>query len=228
MIKKGLMRLAYGFSTMALVVLLMAWSGISTGSDDAISILDLLTKRYNHLTTLVADFTQSFHSKALGRGIEEHGKLYIQIPGKMRWDYHSPEKKLAICNGSDTWLYIEEDNTVIKGNLDLSNGSTAILSLLSGRADLNKVFQGERFSKDEKETKVQIRLKERNEDFDYLIITVENKNDLIAEIEVIDLIGNKMIYSFHNIQENIRIDPKLFYFSIPPNARIKFESSVLE
>ncbi len=220
--------MGYRHRNITFIILLMLCAEISLASENASSIMDLLTERYNNLKSLIADFAQSFESKALGRGIEEKGKLYIEIPGKMRWEYLLPEKKLAICNGSDTWLYIEEDNTVIKGNLDTSNNNIAIVSLLSGRADLNEIFNGEVLSKDEKEVKIKIWPKAESEDFDYLIITIETQKNLIAKIEAIDPIGNKMIYSFDRIEENVPINPKFFYFSVPPDARIKFETTFLE
>jgi outer membrane lipoprotein carrier protein len=228
MLFKGSKLLKSLFLKPALLICLIAWSGMAFGGEDAASLLDQLAKRYNRLKSLVADFTQSFESRALGRGIEEQGKLYVKVPGMMRWDYLTPEKKLAVCNGSDTWLYLEEDNTVIKGRLDPSKGNIAILSLLSGRADLNEIFRGEVISEQEEETRVKIWLKQRSDDFDYLILSVQTKNSLIAQIEVIDPIGNRMIYSFKNIKENVPVDSQLFYFSVPPNARIKFETSAFE
>ena len=206
----------------------MACWGMALGSEEAYLLLDQIAKRYNHLKSFVSDFTQSFESKALGRGIKEKGTVFIKIPGKMRWEYYSPEKKLAVCNGSDTWLYIEEDNTVIKGRLDPSRGNDAILSLLSGRADLNEIFEGEILSKQEKETRMKLWLKQKSEDFDYLILTIANKDILIGQIDVVDSLGNKMIYTFHNIKENVPVDSRLFYFSIPPDAHIKFDASALE
>ncbi len=226
---KGLIHLNSLLSKIVLIISLITWSGVTFGSEDASSILDKLARRYNHLESLVADFTQSFESQALGKGIEEEGVLYVKIPGMMRWDYLNPEKKLAICNGSDTWLYLEEDNTVIKGRLDPSKGNIAILSLLSGRADLNEIFQGEVLSEqEEEEIRVKMWLKQSSDDFDYLIMTIGRKRSLIAQIEIIDPIGNKMIYSFRNLRENVPVDSQLFYFSVPPNARIKFEASAFE
>ncbi len=228
MFLKGSKLLKSFFSNSVFVVCLIVWSSLACAREDASSLLDQLTNRYNRLKSLVADFTQSFDSQALGRGIEEEGKLYVKVPGMMRWDYLSPEKKLAICNGSDTWLYLEEDNTVIKGRLDPSQGNIAILSLLSGRADLNEIFNGEVISKQKGETRAKIWLKQKSDDFAYLILTIENKSNLIAQIELIDLIGNKMIYSFENIKENVPLSYQLFYFSVPPNARIKFETEAIE
>ncbi|MEW5807132.1 MAG: outer membrane lipoprotein carrier protein LolA [Acidobacteriota bacterium] len=202
---------------------LLASGNPSRSSESADSILTMIQEKYSHLKSFTADFTQSFESKALGSGITERGKLYIRIPSQMRWDYEKPEEKIAICNGTDSWLYIKDDNIAVKANLAASGGSQALVSLLTGMVDLRDLFEGELISKAHGEVIAKIRLKEENDQFDFLLITVNTRQKRLTRIEVFDLLGNRMVYSFNNIEENVEVKPELFQFSIPPGARLKFE-----
>ena len=47
-------------------------------------------------------FEQRIVSGAFGAGSTEKGKLALLRPGRMRWDYESPEKKVALVNGEAT------------------------------------------------------------------------------------------------------------------------------
>ncbi len=207
--------------TIGIVLILMSFPSFC--AENADSVLDMIQQKLKSLRSLSADFTQSFSSRALGSSFEEKGKLIIKIPGQMRWDYETPEEKIAICNGMESWLYIQEDNTVLKGNLEDSESSRALLSLLTGTADLKSIFEGEVVSKKKNTITARIKSRAENDQFDHLIITVGRKNKMIVAIEVFDALKNRMTYSFKNIRENPEIDPSIFRFTIPQGAQIKFE-----
>src|SRR5437588_8710107 len=56
------------------------------------SSLQQLTKRvddhYNHLSTLKANFQENYSGAGVTRN--ESGELWLQKPGKMRWQYEQP------------------------------------------------------------------------------------------------------------------------------------------
>lgn len=199
------------------------FEGPSFGGESADPLLALIQEKFSRLKSFTADFTQSFESRALGSRLEESGELYIKIPGQMRWNYLKPEQKIAICNGTDSLLYLREDHVVIKGSLAGSEGSQALLSLLTGMADLRKLFEGEILSKDHREIVAKLRMREENDQFDELIIAVDSRKMRILRIEVLDPLRNRMIYSFSHIRENVAIPHDLFQFSIPPGAQVKLE-----
>lgn len=203
--------------------ILLSVSFPSFCAENADSVLNMVQQKLKSLKSLTADFTQSFSSRALGSSFEEKGKLFIKIPGQMRWDYEIPEEKIAICNGMESWLYIQEDNTVLKGNLESSDSSRALISLLTGTAELKNLFEGEVVSQSRNDITIRIRSKEENDQFDHLIVTVGRKSKMIVTIELIDALKNRMTYSFENIRENPEIDPGIFRFTIPQGAQIKFE-----
>ena len=53
-------------------------------------------------STLDVRFRQNLVSAALGTTATESGRLYLERPGKLRWDYLDPERKVAlVADGSE-------------------------------------------------------------------------------------------------------------------------------
>ena len=86
------------------------------GSGDHVSgILDKLKKRYGG-ESFSADFYQESTLAALGISDTARGRAWFRHPGKMRWEYHSPDRHAIITDGDTLWIYRPEENQVIKGD----------------------------------------------------------------------------------------------------------------
>src|SRR5438874_2023371 len=72
-------------------------------------------ERYNHLQTLEADFIEIYQGSGTER--TEWGKLWLKKPGKMRWEYRSPEEKLFVADGRNGWLYLPGEKQVRKSSM---------------------------------------------------------------------------------------------------------------
>src|SRR6266568_890792 len=81
-------------------------AGVAYGLPDVSSIARAVDEHYNHLQTLQADFTEIYQ----GAGVErsETGTLWLKKPGKMRWEYRSPEEKLFIGDGKTACLFARQ------------------------------------------------------------------------------------------------------------------------
>ena len=42
--------------------------------------------------------------------------MWLKKPGRMRWDYEKPEKKLMVSDGSTLWVYEPEDEQAATQN----------------------------------------------------------------------------------------------------------------
>src|SRR5260221_5494070 len=89
-------------------------------------------------STLDMRFRQSLVSGALGTTATESGRLYLERPGKIRWDYLDPERKVALLIGDRTALYVEEERQMTRGRLTAEQG--LFPRLLAGRDRLLDLF----------------------------------------------------------------------------------------
>ena len=62
-----------------------------------------------------ASFIQTSTIKAMEITDSASGKLYVQYPGKMRWEYLKPESQIIVTDGLQLWMYRPEDNQVMLG-----------------------------------------------------------------------------------------------------------------
>jgi outer membrane lipoprotein carrier protein len=115
--------------------LALAFDARASALQDTVHALE---QRYHHAGTLKAAFFESYTD---GRGgvSAESGTVYFSRPGRMRWDYESPEPKLFLVDGTNVWFYVPADHTASRAKLSQSSDWRTPLALLAGKADLAKL-----------------------------------------------------------------------------------------
>ena len=91
------------------------------------------------LATWSADFTQTIaddSGKVLRRAA---GKLYLQRPGKFRWDYSEPSEQLVLADGKQIWFYDTDLAQANVRDMDATLASTPAV-LLSGGGPVSTQF----------------------------------------------------------------------------------------
>src|SRR5712692_4014125 len=105
---------------------------------DAKPIIVLLEARYRAARTLQATFLERYSEN--GRLVRvEAGRAYFRKPGKMRWEYESPEKNLFLVDGKTAWFYVPADHTVTRVPAKQSTDWRTPLALLAGEMKLDKI-----------------------------------------------------------------------------------------
>jgi outer membrane lipoprotein carrier protein len=67
------------------------------------------------------------------------GKLYLQRPGKFRWDYSEPSEQLVLADGKQIWFYDKDLSQANVRDMDATLASTPA-SLLSGNGAVSSQF----------------------------------------------------------------------------------------
>lgn len=97
-----------------------------------------LESRYRTARTLQANFLERYSENGqLLRS--EAGIAYFRRPGKMRWEYESPEKDLFLVDGKTAWFYVPADHTVTRAPAKESTDWRTPLALLAGEMKLSRV-----------------------------------------------------------------------------------------
>ncbi len=105
---------------------------------DAKPIIVLLEARYRAARTLQATFLERYSEN--GRLVRvEAGRAYFRKPGKMRWEYESPENNLFLVDGKTAWFYVPADHTVTRVPAKQSTDWRTPLALLAGEMKLDRV-----------------------------------------------------------------------------------------
>src|SRR5207245_10129459 len=102
------------------------------------NIVTRLEARYRSARTLQAAFLERYTEN--GRVLRtEAGVVYFRRPGKMRWEYQSPEKNLFLVDGKSAWFYVPADHTVTRVPAKQSTDWRTPLALLAGEVKLSRI-----------------------------------------------------------------------------------------
>ena len=102
------------------------------------SVVIRLEARYRSARTLQATFLERYTEN--GRVVRtEAGIAYFRRPGKMRWEYQSPEKNLFLVDGKSAWFYVPADHTVTRVPARQSTDWRTPLALLAGEMKVSRV-----------------------------------------------------------------------------------------
>ena len=66
--------------------------------------------------------------------------MFVKKPGKMRWNYKSPEEKVFVSDGRQIQLYVPADKQVMISPLPADDQATSAVLFLMGRGNLTRDF----------------------------------------------------------------------------------------
>jgi outer membrane lipoprotein carrier protein len=223
-------------------MLLAIVSASSPPARDAQSVLRALESRYHHAQTLKAAFYERYSdSSSAGEGSAESGSVYFSQPGRMRWEYESPEQKLFIVDGTNVWFYVPADRTVSRAKVKESSDWRTPLALLTGKSDLAKLCRtieivdpaksenSEDYPTHPDNTVLRCIPKRESPDADQELREVLLESD--PEARLVRLIirqpGNlETEFRFANWQENLPIAEPMFHFAPPAGVTVVDESAL--
>src|SRR5262245_21246620 len=128
---------ASGFSRTSVVA-----SGFSrTGQfSSPIELAAALQKKYDAVSTFSADFTHQHEGGPLKRKMVEQGSVQVKKPGRMRWDYKSPEKKLFVSDCTAIYFHDIPNNQVTVSQMPQGDDVSSAALFLLGKGDLVRDF----------------------------------------------------------------------------------------
>ncbi|HYO81237.1 MAG TPA: outer membrane lipoprotein chaperone LolA [Bryobacteraceae bacterium] len=102
-------------------------------------VLEDVERHYNGVRTLQVEFEETLSGPGRPR-ISESGRLYLRKPGRMRWDYKTPQGKLFLSDGKDVYYYNPTTKQAERMKLRETEDMRAPLAFLLGRLDFQKDF----------------------------------------------------------------------------------------
>jgi outer membrane lipoprotein carrier protein len=179
-------------------------------------------ERYNHLQTLTAEFAEIYQGSGMDR--TESGTLWLKKPGKMRWEYRSPEEKLFVDDGHNGWLYLPTEKQVRKSSMKKLDDVRSPLAFLLGKTKLEKELVGLSFAPDIQawhEGDVILRgVPKGMEDTLRQVLLEITPEHAIARILLYGTDDSITEYRFSNQKENVAVPDAKFRFSAPPGTEV--------
>ena len=186
------------------------------------SVAQAVDEHYNHLQSLQAEFTEIYQ----GSGVErtESGTLWLKKPGKMRWEYRSPEEKLFVGDGRDAWLYLPVEKQARKSSMRKLEDLRSPLAFLLGKTKLEKELHLLSFAPDIQSWKPEdsmLRGVPRGlEDRVRQVLLEVTPEHQIARILIHGVDDSITEYRFSNQKENIEVPDHQFRFAAPVGTEV--------
>lgn len=219
---KSLFRTAfYPIAVVALLAALSARTPVVASGPAAAELLDGIQQWLDGTQDLEGRFRQTLASGAMGAGLEESGKVFIARPGKMRWEYLAPERKVALLDGNRTWLYMEDEEQLTLGRLDPEG--ELLPALFAGHRRLADVFVAEVPADREGgrgEWLLRLRPLASEDGLEEVLLTLSREDFRIRAAEVLDAAGNRMVYRFGDFRRNVGLPDALFRLTPPAGTLV--------
>ncbi|MDA9762120.1 outer membrane lipoprotein carrier protein LolA [Desulfobacterales bacterium] len=183
-------------------------------------ILERVEKIYT-ASRFSASFIQASTIKAMDITDSASGKLYVQYPGKMRWEYLEPESQIIVTDGLQLWMYRPEDNQVMLGQASTffseGKGAGFLSDIRLLRKDFNITLEDIRFG-DYYNLKLVPR--ETNWDIAYVHLLVSRATFRIAQVFTYNAYEDVTRIELVDPQFNELFEDGLFTFEIPKGVDV--------
>ena len=166
---------------------------------------------YNSINDLKADFTQTTYVEVLETTMKDRGIFMMKRPNKLRIEYKGTQPKNYISNGKKLWV-IDPTSGDVETHLVSRSVPKEALELLSGFAEMEKLFNVSRFTPKKPQTKyTYLSLKPKAADVPYSKLDCSFGADgLLRQMTIHNKSGNVSKYVFNNIELNSGLKDGLF------------------
>ncbi len=230
-------------TTKLLLPLLLAFpltaSAAGTISPEAAPAVRALEKRYHDAKSLKAVFLERYSDNRSGAQIES-GIVYFARPGRMRWDYESPQPKLFISDGKTVSFYVPADRTVTRAPIKESADWRTPLVLLTGKARLADLCdrvdvanqtpgtagrvvlrclpRGEKRPKQKQADAYALATPDQQ--FDQVLLEIDPATGELGNVRILQPGGIELEYRFGNWEFNLPLQESIFRFQVPVGVAI--------
>ncbi len=192
-------------------------------------LAEALQNKYNGIKDFSADFTHTYQGGVLKRKLTERGRVVVKKPGKMRWEYKTPEEKLFVSDGTKLHFYIPRDKQVIVSTVPADDQANTPALFLAGKGSLVRDFtasDGESPAGMPAGSRtLKLVPKTPQPEYDALLLTVDPATLALRGLQWVDPQGGVSSFSFTNLKENVGASDKQFAFDVPRGVDVVTDSS---
>jgi outer membrane lipoprotein carrier protein len=193
-------------------------AGAADSTAELSRVVGRIEAAHRQAKELQTEFVQTTTYEGFATPYVSKGRLSVQRPGKMRWDYREPSHHQIYVNDHEVIYFVPEHQQAIRSSMDREIQSPIPLMLLAGAATLS-----EQFTIDWADTpgvahgRYRFRLAGKGEAAALAPLTIEvDAGDfLIRRVILHDPSGAETIFDFTQTKINSGLDAALFVFTPP-------------
>jgi|SRR2546421_358219 len=187
------------------------------------AVVEHMQKNYDHAQDFQARFSQKYTNVAFNRTKVSTGEVTFKKPGRMRWDYDQPEKKMFLSDGQRLWLYEPDDKQAFRQDLKQSQ-LPAALSFLLGKGRLEDEFEvvpaGEVPYGSAADYRLSLKPKQPQATYKSITFVVDPKSFFVTESVLVNAQGDVNDITFSDFKVNAKVPDRLFKWAPPPGTHV--------
>src|SRR5688572_5099873 len=147
------------------------------------------------MSGMEASFTHRFTAKGFKTSQVESGSVIFGSLPRMRWSYSTPEKKVFVFDGTNSWFYVPADRQVTQGRVTDARKREVPFLLLGDAAARDKHFVVKQQNRG-KNVVATLQPRDKNALVRTVTVTIAPSTHLIQRIDYTDRDGNATSFEF--------------------------------
>jgi len=194
---------------------------IYSQTPDLNTLLDKIQQTYERTRALTAHFDQVATLTSLNRQQTSSGRVYIEKPHSIRWEYTQPDAQTILYDGTTLRIYTPKRHQLLQSVVDENNRTNIALLFLAGIGKLRESFAVTLLSSPEPQL-VYLLLMPRSSQagFSELHIAVNTQSYFVEKLLIHDSIGNLTEIRLSSLESPTALPAKTFELAIPRDTEI--------
>ncbi len=200
----------------ALVLLLLP-------SGDAGGVLASLEEAGRSLKTLQASFVEGRTLVLLDETEERQGRVILQVPGRLRWDYTLPQPSVMLIKDGRFARYVPQTKQVFRGTA--KGESDLLVGFGPGAAELGDKYRvtllGEETVGGEPTHVLELEPRPGHQSsglFSSIRLWVEKRRHVPVQTRLTEPTGDQTTIRFSDVRINAKLPRDAFQLSLPPGV----------
>jgi chaperone LolA len=219
----GALRRRAGVLCVVSLAVLITLGGLAESSNakELDSLITEVQATYERLKALRTDFVQVATLSSIGRQQTSRGRLYIQKPHSIRWEYTEPEAQTILYDGDVLRIYTPKRHQVLQSQITEDQRHNIALLFLAGVGKLQEAFTITSLpSSDAHVRSLRLLPRSRQASFTELHIAVNTQSFFVESLKIYDTIGNVTDIRLASPQVFDELPPQTFELALPPHTEI--------
>jgi outer membrane lipoprotein carrier protein len=194
-------------------------SSAAHGDAEAVGkIVDAIQHHYQTTDSFSAKFVEDITPVGAPKRTRD-GLVYFRKPGRMRWEFKTPNEELVVSDGQTLYSYDPGLNQVVESPLNRALRAPGATEFLLGVGNIKHDFKASAPGAAPSDGLAHVRLVPR-QGGDAIEVAVDPNSHDIRSIQIRDELGDVTEVHFSDIRNNVSLQDSLFSFEPPAGADI--------
>ncbi len=181
-------------------------------------VLARLQRHYRDTNSFSAKFSEEIATVGAPKR-NRQGTVSFRKPGRMRWEFETPEKQTIVSDGETLYSYDPDLNQVVETPLRQALKSSSATSFLLGIGNINRDFKAAFASPPAPTGLIDLVLDAKTGGYK-IEVGLDRKSYNLIRLTLTDQLGDVTSIDFSDVHDNVDLPDSIFAFKTPPGADV--------